>query len=79
MRIGRRHEIVRILGEDAPDQLALVWFAGHDGLFGNRRLAHVQAEFALALVRVRAVTIETVLGKNRPDVAIIAELRFGSG
>src|SRR6266567_4743728 len=79
MRLGRWHEIVRILREDALDQLALAWFAGDDGLFGDRLFAHVQAEFALALVGVRPVTIEAVFGKNRPDVAIIAELRLGSG
>ena len=37
-------------------------------------LADVEAELALAVVLVEAVAVEAVVGQDRPDVAVVADL-----
>ena len=71
MRLGRGHEIIRVSGKNALDQFALVRFSRDNRQLGNRLFAHVEAEFALALVLVRPMAKETVVGENGTDIAIV--------
>jgi hypothetical protein len=73
-RIDRRHLVVRISRRHPLDELALTGLGGD-----NRRLLRplaeqpgfgVQPQFGLALVGVGAVAGVTVLGQDRPDIAV---------
>ena len=80
--LRRRHHVVLVLRGDAADQLALFQRPRHHrdlaGLpLAKRRVLHVEPQLGLALVRVRAVAGEAVLGKDRTDVAVEIELRRG--
>ena len=71
MRLGRGHEIIRVSGKNALDQFALVRFSRDNRQLGNRLFAHVEAELAFALVLVRPMAKETLVGENRPDIPIV--------
>ena len=77
--LRRRHRVVRIRRVDALDQLAFVWLAGNDRFLFHRDLAHVQPELGLALVFVRAVAEKAVVGKDWPDVVVVAQPAFFRG
>ena len=79
VRLRRRHRVIGVGCVKAFDEFALVWFAGNDRVFLERRFTHIQAQLPFALVFVRPVAGETVFGKDRPDVAIVARFRCGSG
>ena len=79
VRVRRRHEVIGVLGEDAFDELARVRLAGDESLGGDGGLAHIEAELGLALLLVRAVAVKAVVGKNRPDVAVVIDLLGGRG
>src|ERR1043165_3990071 len=66
----RWHHIVLVRVVDAVDQFPLLGVAGNDGALLQRDLADVEPNLGLAIVFVRAVTDEAVLGENRPDVAV---------
>ena len=66
--VDRRHPLLRIGVGDALEQLALGWLAGDDHRLA--KCAGVQPEVGFALGRIRPVTPETVLRKNRPDIAV---------
>ena len=64
-----------VLGDDAPVEFTLFGFAGHDG--GTRilsralgKLLHVQSQPSLARCGIRAMALETVMGKDRFDITI---------
>ena len=73
-RIDRRHELLGIGGDDALDEFARIDFPRHDRLRFRVRSKQtglrIEPQFGLSLVRIRAMTDETVLGKYRPHVAI---------
>src|SRR6185295_18854429 len=75
VRLGRRHHLFLIGGEDTFDELAFVRLAGDEGFLFEDGGAVVEAELGLALVLVRTVTGEAVVGEDRADVAVVAELR----
>ena len=79
LRFGRRHHFVGIVGEDALDQFAGVRLARRDGgvaaQIGQRTLAGVEAQLGLAILVVRAVADEAVVGKDGADVIIEANAR----
>ena len=63
-----RHPLLQISVSYALEQLAFVRLAG-----GDDRLARhtgVEPQVGFALGRIRPMTLETVVGKNRPDIAI---------
>src|SRR5688500_6660264 len=69
----RRHVLVGILRGDAVDQLALIWLAGNDRrhVAGRKRTRlGVEPESGLSLPRIRPVTLEARVGKDRTDVAV---------
>ena len=68
--IQRRHHVIRVRGEDAHDQFALLGLAGNDRAFAQRDFAVIEAQLGFALVRVRAVAMKAVLRKDRANVAI---------
>ena len=78
---GRRHLLVRIVREQSLEHLALFRFAGDDrrdavvGLHGF--IADVETEVRLTMLRVLAVAVEAVLRKDRPDVAVEADVFRG--
>ena len=83
VRVRRGHEVVRIRGRDPgpkgrPGRVA----GGQDGAFllGStvETFLGVEAQARLALAGVRAVAVETVLGKERPDIPIELQGRPGS-
>ena len=72
------HDVFGIRREDALDDLALVRFARHDrdlaALAGFERFfPDIQAESALARLRVEAVAVETRVGHQRTDVPVEAD------
>ncbi len=73
VRLGRRHDLVLILGEEALDQLAAGGIPRDESLLFQGFLTDIQTEFALALVRVGSVAIETVLGQDRANIPIVLE------
>ena len=77
LRLRRRHHLVRIMGENALEQLAGVGFARVDcGVASQVRqgaLAKIEAQLALAILFIRPVAGEAVVGKNRPDVLVEAD------
>ena len=74
MRVGRRHDLLRILGEESLHQFARLGVARREGFLLQRHFADIKAELRLALVAVGAVAVEAVLGKNRAHVLVVVEL-----
>src|SRR5262249_14491093 len=79
------HRLVRVATRDAPDHLALFRVAGKDrgvpSLIGQGPFNRIQTQSArptLALTGIRAMTLITVVGKDRLDVAIEVECPGGS-
>ena len=52
------------------DQRAVGWLTRHDRPELNRRIPDIKPQIGLALVGVWPVARETVVGKQRPDVAV---------
>ena len=73
MLIGRRHPRVGILAGNPRDHFAFVGLVWHDRLVATqispRTILVVQPQTGLSGVRVGTVTSDTVLGKNRADIA----------
>ena len=74
----RRHLVVRVGRQNAPDQFALLRFAGHERLALDRLFANVQTQFPFSFSSVGSVTEKAVVGKDGPDVAVVADGLFGS-
>ena len=74
MRLGRRHQFVGIVGDDAPPGLALLEVPGSDRLcsaeIGGRSCERVEAQVGATPVLVGSVAVEAGLGKDGPDIAI---------
>ena len=75
MRIRGRHYVVFVLSEDAADQFAMFRVAGFDDCHSvfeqlQRSLALIEAQLCLARRRVRAVTAEAAIRKQRPDLKV---------
>ena len=71
---GRRHDFFDIVRGDALKEGAQFRLTFHDGwavvaLF-EEAFFTIQAQFRFSATRVRTVTMETVLGENRSDIAI---------
>ena len=74
LHLTRWHEFVRVLAEDASDQLAFVGFAGNDGEFARLGLldggiADIQTQSAFPSAVIRSVAFEAVRRKNGADLA----------
>ena len=73
-----RHLLVLVGGMDAHREIALLQIAGDNGvhavLFRERAFAGVDPAVALAIFRIEAVTLEAVLGKDRPHIAVKVDL-----
>ncbi len=71
--LGRRHDLIRILRDDALDERAALRIAGHHGghaVAGHLRLGFVvEAQAALALLVIGSVAKKAVLREDRPDLA----------
>ena len=77
---GWRHDLVRVVGEDAGDGLAGVGVGGDDGAgaaFGGFEGGgtDVESELAFTAFLVGAVAFEAVVGKDGADV--LGEVRSG--
>ena len=74
LRFRRRHHLLGIVGEDALDHLTGVGLAGGDRRvtteIPQRALAGVEAQLGLAILFVRPVADEAVVGEKRADVLI---------
>src|ERR1700729_3806286 len=79
---GGWHDM-RVLGEDALDDLAMLDVAGHNRRALGFRLqglfAEVEAHICHARTGIRSVTTKAGVGHDRPDIAIKGNLspRFG--
>ena len=76
----RRHDLVRVVGEDAGDGFAGVWAGGNDGAgtaFGGFEGggADVESELAFTAFLVGPVALEAMVGKDGADV--FGEVRSG--
>ncbi len=81
VRLRGRHDLVGIGVVDAGDHFALVRLAGDDGIgqfaaLGGA-LEGVEPQAGLALLFVRSVTGETVVGEDGADVAVEVDLGRG--
>ncbi len=74
-RIGRRHDLIRIVAGDPIHQIAGVRLAGNDDLF--RMILEIEPQLRLACRFVRTVALVTIRRKDRLDVPI--ELDPGGG
>ena len=81
MRLGRRHDLFRVLAEDALDELARLGVARLHGLDAvidrGGAFGGVEAEVGLALLGVEAVASEAVVGEDGPDVPVEVQFRVG--
>ena len=73
VRLGRRHELVFVGGDDALDEFADVGFARDERFLGQRRLPDVEAQLALSVRFVLAVASEAVVRKDWQHVAAEAD------
>ena len=67
----RRHDLFCVGLKKAGDKVALRGFAGCQNPGFNRIFGPIQAQIPLARRAVGSVASETVLGKNRPNVAVV--------
>jgi len=76
--LGRRHDLVRIIVSNPCEQFAFPWFSGNDGgvtaQVRDRSFAEVKPQVRLALLLIRSVAEEALVGEDGPDIAI--ELNF---
>ena len=81
VRLRWRHDIVRLFGEEASDQFARIRIAGDDGgvFSACRSLASVESKISFAGMLVRSVAVETIVGKDRSDIAIERNFNVGEG
>ena len=81
VRFRRRHQFVFMRTEHAQHDLAFLRLPRHDrGVSAQIRVGRtrlVQPQVRLARLRILAVTVEAVLGEDRPDVAVEVEPFFG--
>lgn len=81
VRVGRRHNLVGILAEDALPRLRIRKVTGHDGpdtaAVGGGGVELVEAEFGFAIAGVAAVAGETIIGEDRADVLVVGHLVNG--
>ena len=85
--LGRRHDLLFVLGDDALEERALVRLALDDGrrfflaVLGHARCEEagfgIEAEARLAGGGIGAVAVEAVFGHDRADVAVELDLLFG--
>src|SRR6267378_2299757 len=78
VRPGRRHDVIGIRCIDPADERAFLWLAGDDGglaVFAGKDgvFETVEPQICFAGGGIRAMARETILRKNGPNVAIIAE------
>ena len=72
--VGRRHDFVRVRGDEAFDEFAFVGVAGDEGVFGEGGVADVEAEVGFAFIGVLAVAVEAVFAEDGADVAVEGDL-----
>ena len=75
----RGHELLGIMGVDPGEQLARFGIAGSDGAGLDRRIATIQSQVGLAGGAIGPMAGETVLGQDRPDVAVVFQSRSIGG
>ena len=72
--VGRRHDVIRVVGGDAAVNLALAWLAVDErahAVFVTKCIGlGIEPQLGLALVGVRPVALVTVVGEDRADVAV---------
>ena len=83
VRVGRRHNLVGILAEDALPRFRIRKVTGHDGAdtaaVGGGGVELVEAEFGFAIAGIAAVAGETIIGQDRADVFVITHRVDGRG
>ena len=71
-----------VVGRDAVDQIAIVRFARREHVLGAlvivARLPHVEPQIGLAMGRVVAVAMKTLVSQNRPNVVREVDFLLGS-
>ena len=83
VRVGRRHDLVGILAEDALPRFGICEVTGRDGAHtaavGGRGVELVEAEFGFAITGVAAVAGEAVVGEDGADVLVVGHVVEGGG
>ena len=81
VRLGRRHDVVLIIGEKSRDQLAGFRVSRYDGGVLATRCAfvRVKSEVGFPGVFVRTVAVKAVVGKDGANVAIEGNLNISEG
>ena len=78
--LGRlRHQVMRVFGLNALDELALVGMTGDDGVgmagtLTKGRFFQVQSQPRLAHLRIRPMTTKAITGQNRLHILIEIEM-----
>ena len=78
LRLGRRHDVLPVLGEETEEQLAVVRLPRNDcndplAVGVDPALFHIQPELGLPFVFVRPVTGKAVLGENGTNIPVVAD------
>src|SRR5262249_46034881 len=78
VRLGWRHDVIRVRCVNPANELALLWLAGDNcrlAVFARKDsvFKSIKPQIGFARGGIRAVARKTVLRKNRPDVAIVSE------
>ena len=68
VRLGRRHELILVRGDDAFDERADLGLARDERFLGQGGFAEVEAQLALAVRLILAVAAEAVVGEDGEDV-----------
>src|SRR5262245_8865507 len=79
MGLRWRHGVVWVCRGDGLNQFAFFRFAWNEGVGFESYFTNVQPQFGFAVIFVRTVAFETVVRKQRADVAIEADFIGGFG
>ena len=82
--LGRRHDFVGILRQDALDQGAAFGLPGDQGVLPRFELQEgvfltVQAQTGFALAFIRAMASEAMLRKDGADLSVVVDMRRHAG
>ena len=81
-RVGRRHDLIGIIRNDAQPDLGVhrvAWDDGRDAVlvFGESALWRVEAKIGLAGIGIEAMAGETTVGEKRTNVVVEVDVVFG--
>ena len=71
VRLRRRHDLILILADDAAPDLGFGDVSRHDGPLRRGTVKGIEAQVSLPILWIEAVTGETIVRENGPNIAIV--------